>query len=588
MSAASTTPATSATAPAPAGLRMPRPHLNHFLEITNAKLLKMMGNGLVRQEDEAALAEEILGEFIDCVYGAVHAVVSGRTAGEPPEQRPMVPLFLLSAILELDHSPREGLKLSRIRPDDPRVLTSAWRNPRAPSGLPERPRSPTPVPGPSRQPSTTVRFQDLAADSDGEEEVPVKEDGMDVDEVEKTPPRKTRKTASSKKTPGPGRTESAGTKRKRAPTPTRKSKGKQRAQSPEDEQGDNERAAGHQDEETEQEMDEEEHPKKKRAKGSKPPKGILVKKTEEVHGERAKFEMEYVEGKPDPCTQCKGFPCYISTPDGYEFKKDGTMKDPPPACDYCNVKKVKCEPIDTEGTFKPKKSRGRKGSKRRSSAGSGTESEGTDEPQSEAEAPPTTDDELDRADTASVTSHGSRRSSRRAGTPSRRPTTIAKKAGKKAQKAVKQSPAVTPAPQENAEAGPSSEVQQKPVRTRKTKGPVRDVADILADRKRELVEFGGPIDVLQEDDLNPTLAALRIRELQSNVRDLRERLESMEARDRAMRARQEILARAILDSENVDYRELIKEMLEEHEPADQMFVGAVPQYPGGADPVMSP
>ncbi|KAH9927722.1 uncharacterized protein B0H18DRAFT_1210479 [Fomitopsis serialis] len=86
MSAASTTPATSATAPAPAGLRMPRPHLNHFLEITNAKLLKMMGNGLVRQEDEAALAEEILGEFIDCVYGAVHAVVSGRTAGEPPEE----------------------------------------------------------------------------------------------------------------------------------------------------------------------------------------------------------------------------------------------------------------------------------------------------------------------------------------------------------------------------------------------------------------------------------------------------------------------------------------------------------------------
>ena len=60
MSAASTTPATSATAPAPAGLRMPRPHLNHFLEITNAKLLKMMGNGLVRQEDEAALAEEIV------------------------------------------------------------------------------------------------------------------------------------------------------------------------------------------------------------------------------------------------------------------------------------------------------------------------------------------------------------------------------------------------------------------------------------------------------------------------------------------------------------------------------------------------
>ena len=183
----------------------------------------------------------------------------------------MVPLFLLSAILELDDSPREGLKLSRIRPDDPRVLTSAWRNPRAPSGLPERPRSPTPVPGPSRQPSTTVRFQDLAADSDGEEEVPVKEDGMDVDEVEKTPPRKTRKTASSKKTPGPGRTESAGTKRKRAPTPTRKSKGKQRARSPEDEQGDNERAAGHLDEETEQEeeeMDEEERPKKKRAKGT--------------------------------------------------------------------------------------------------------------------------------------------------------------------------------------------------------------------------------------------------------------------------------------------------------------------------------
>ena len=34
----------------------------------------------------------------------------------------MVPLFLLSAILELDDSPREGLKLSRIRPDDPRVL----------------------------------------------------------------------------------------------------------------------------------------------------------------------------------------------------------------------------------------------------------------------------------------------------------------------------------------------------------------------------------------------------------------------------------------------------------------------------------
>ena len=34
----------------------------------------------------------------------------------------------------------------------------------------------------------------------------------------------------------------------------------------------------------------------------------------------------------------------------------------------------------------------------------------------------------------------------------------------------------------------------------------------------------------------------------------------------------------------MDYRELIKEMLEEHEPADQMFVGAVPQYSGGADP----
>ncbi|KAH9910862.1 uncharacterized protein B0H18DRAFT_1218689 [Fomitopsis serialis] len=364
----------------------------------------------------------------------------------------MVPLFLLSAILELDHSPREGLKLSRIRPDDPRVLTSAWRNPRAPSGLPERPRSPTPVPGPSRQPSTTVRFQDLAADSDGEEEVPVKEDGMDVDEVEKTPPRKTRNTASSKKKPGPGRTESSGTKRKRAPTPTRKSKGKQRARSPEDEQGDNERAAGHLDEETEQEeeeMDEEERPKKKRAKGSKPPKGILVKKTEEVHGERAKFEMEYVEGKPDPCTQCKGFPCYISTPDGYEFKKDGTMKDPPPACDYCNVKKVKCEPIDTEGTFKPKKSRGPGAA-------------------------------LDGGYTFSATDNHRQEGWQEGAEGGQQP------------------PAVTPAPQENAEAGPSSEVQQKPVRTRKTKGPA-GTSPTFSLTGSVVSGVRGPIDVLQED-----------------------------------------------------------------------------------------
>jgi len=157
--------------------------------------------------------------------------------------------------------------------------------------------------------------------------------------------------------------------------------------------------------------------------------------------------------QPYICIWCRGFPCQISAPRGSEYKVDGTLRKLPPACDFCHVKKIKCEPIDTEGTFQPTRGSRRRSSSRASSVASDAEV-------SDAEAPPTTaNGSDDDSDAGSVVTTASRRTTRRSATPSRLPTTVTAKPPSK----VSTGPNAAPARKAPAKKAPAKKAQAEEV-----------------------------------------------------------------------------------------------------------------------------
>ncbi|KAH9916143.1 uncharacterized protein B0H18DRAFT_1124437 [Fomitopsis serialis] len=437
-----------------------QPDLDMYLARVNGHLLTLMGGGLVEKKEKELLSAKQREKFEKLIDPAVYQVFGAWSQDMSPEARPKAPRLLLSAMLELSYSTKEAPVLfSNIRPDDPRVAKCRWLNPLAPSGLPPPVPTKAPEPGPSREPQT-VRFQHLAADEeddegmdgvvdsgqmdvgeDGEEEMPVEEDMEEV--------------VVDKKGKG-----------KAVPAASRRLGSKAAVVDEEVDEEDAEQSELEDEEVGQQEA-------RRPAKKAKPSKGILKATAEEMNEERAKFKidyskektrrLEYVRPMPYTCIWCRGFPCQISAPRGSEFKVDGTLRKLPPACDFCHVKKIKCEPIDTDGTFQPARGPRRRSSSRASSVASDAEV-------SDAEAPPTTaDGSDDDSDAGSVATTASRRTTRRSATPSRLPTTVTAKPPSK----VSTGPKAAPARKALAKKAPAKKAQAEEVQAEKA--PAKEV-----------------------------------------------------------------------------------------------------------------